>query len=218
MKLLLVEGETDVGFFGRLLRDIRVAADVQIRPPRQYGHANTVTVLPVLLPVLLKQLENGQLSHLGIIADADHTSGGGAAKRWTALTTPLRDAGYRVPLALPKTPALGSLFQHNDGLPPVGLWLMPDHQRDGMLEDLLLETISDAAPQPALLAHARQAVQGLPQTLFSPHQQTKALIYTWLAWQRRPGLGLSVAVDAQLLALQKQPIQGLRAWLERTFA
>jgi cytochrome c1 len=29
---------------------------------------------------------------------------------------------------------IASIFYHKDGLPPVGLWVMPDNQREGMME------------------------------------------------------------------------------------
>ncbi|MFT4979718.1 MAG: hypothetical protein ACI8S6_005630 [Myxococcota bacterium] len=216
-KLLIVEGATDVSFFHRLMRDIPDIGDVKISPPGDYKLQNTVTVMPVLLPRLLKQLETQQLTHLGVVVDADHTSGGGAPARWTTLTDVLRSHGYRASATLPALPNQGSMFQHSDGLPPVVLWLMPDHQGNGMLEDLMLHTARTEPPQDALMAHATQAIRTLPVSLFSAHQHSKGQLYTWLAWQRRPGLGLRMALDADLLDPTREPLQGLRRWLAQTF-
>ncbi|MEL6342198.1 MAG: DUF3226 domain-containing protein [Myxococcota bacterium] len=219
-KLLLVEGATDVGFFRRLVQDIPAIGDINIRPPRDFNYPNTVTVLPQLLPQLIAQLEAGQTTHFGVVADADHVSGGGIKARWNTLTHVLRGHGYRASQTPPSLPNQGSVFQHNDGLPPVGLWLMPNHHQNGMLEDLILSSVIQNPPQPALLSHAKRSIQAIPddQTLFSPHQHAKALVYTWLAWQQRPGLGLGVALGAGLLDPQQEPYRGLRSWFERTFS
>ena len=216
-RVLLVEGPSDVDFFARLVRQLEGKRPIEVRPPRDYDRKNTVTVIPGLLPDLVKQLGTGQIAQLGIVADADHHSGGGASARWDAIAEPLRAGGYHVPSKLPKRPNLGSMFKHPDGLPPVGVWLMPDHQSNGMLEDLILRAAADAVPQPDLLRHARGAINDLPSRLFGATHTSKALVYTWLAWQRRPGLGLSVALDADLLDRDREPLKGLVAWLGQVF-
>ncbi|WP_428266938.1 DUF3226 domain-containing protein [Haliangium sp.] len=75
--ILLVEGATDVDFFAALFRRLDMSRDIDILPPRAFGRTNTVTVIPGLLSELLSDFEDGQISGLGIVADADHTNGGG---------------------------------------------------------------------------------------------------------------------------------------------
>ncbi len=96
---------------------------------------------------------------------------------------------------------------------------MPDHQRNGMLEDFVQASVIDDATQKKLLQHAKQVVAELPAPpLFRPTQVIKAELYTWLAWQKRPGQGLDITLDAELLDLDAAPMQGLCDWLRRTFA
>ena len=60
----------------------------------------------------------------------------------------------------------------------------------------------------------------MPVTLFRESQQIKAEVYTWLAWQKRPGYTLDVAVrgeEGHLLDRTIQPFAGLIAWLRRLF-
>ncbi len=144
--ILLVEGQGDVDFFEALLRKLQLLDQVDIKPPKRYGlRTNTVSHFPKLIDLLIKQAiqEKGKIQHLGIVADADYVSGGGFQTRWETLTTKLAENQYRIPLNSPKLPYSGSIFSHPNGLPPIGLWLMPDHQGNGMLEDLIERTVCD---------------------------------------------------------------------------
>ena len=73
--------------------------------------------------------------------------------------------------------------------PYVGIWLMPDNQTSGMLEDFLLRLTGDGDP---LLSRAEQVVNSIPETekLFGNTKRSKAVIHTWLAWQSDPGTSL----------------------------
>lgn len=215
--VLLVEGPSDVDFFRALLPRLELGMNVEIRPPRDYGHGNTVTVVPTLIPELIRQLETNRIDRFAIVVDADHDSGGGFEPRWTQLTAVLRDHGYRCPQRSPADPNSGSIFQHDDGLPAVGLWLLPDHKSNGMLEDLVLSSAARSIEQSALLKHASSTIRGLPHTLFSSHQHSKAVTYSWLSYQARPAIGLSAPIRAELVDRAQQPLRGLCDWLVRVF-
>ena len=155
-RVLLVEGQTDVAFLAALLRKENMLDEVKIKPPRDYGFSkDTVTHFPKLINMIVsKQFRTGQVQNLGIIADADYVSGGGFYQRWKTLTQPLSDNGYRIPTP-PKRDYLGSIFCHPAGLPPVGLWIMPNHKDDGMLEDLVASVIIRTREQDLLMEYAR---------------------------------------------------------------
>jgi len=152
------------------------------------------SIIPNLLEALFDDLRDGVIEHLGIVADADYTTSkgiGGFNKRWQQF--------------------------HPDGLPPVGLWLMPDHKNDGMLEDLIKQTVCEGEQQ-SLLQTATVCLNRLPITLFKPHHHTKATLYTWLAWQKRPGQALVSTVNADLIDRQSQEIQSFLKWLRKVFS
>lgn len=197
---LIVEGEADTLFFEALIEKEQLSIDVE----PHYG----VTKIPILLSKLFKDLQDGTVEHLGIVADADYTvhkTEGGFNKRWQRLTQPLSEMGYEI-TASPSQNYVGSIFTHQDGLPPVGLWLMPDHKNDGMLEDLIKQIVYEGEQQ-SLLQTATCCINQLPVTLFKPHHHTKATIYTWLAWQKRPGQALVSTLNAKLINLQSPEIQ-----------
>jgi hypothetical protein len=114
--------------------------------------------------------------------------------------------GYEIS-APPSQRYAGSIFTHAEGLPLIGLWLMPDHQSDDMLtafrefatlipetgtfdtEDLIKQTVY-GDQQLTLLQTATTCLEQLPITFFQPHHHTKAAVYSWLAWQTGPGQAL----------------------------
>jgi hypothetical protein len=214
--ILLVEGETDRGFYNSVLR--RLGIDhVEIRAPRAFEQPNTVTVFPTLVKVLIQQMNSGDVARLGVIADADHTSGGGIKERWQKFREAFDDGGYNMAEAPPKLRYLGSHLSHRDGLPDIGLWLMPDHQTNGMLEDFIIASGTVSEVQQELRTRAEGAWQQLPTKLFSEYHESKATLYTWIAWQKRPGLGLGTIVGEPLLDTGSEAYDGLTRWLKKTF-
>ena len=215
--VLLVEGQADIDFFEALLRRSDMLDRIEIRPPRNFGfRTNTVSHFPKLIKLLLKMLKAGQVRHFGIVADADHVSGGGFEQRWKQMTQPLKDYGYRIPSNPPKLPCLGSIFRHSE-LPPVGLWLMPDRKHNGMLEDLIYKTVKREENQGELIKWAEKCVSKLPVRLFSSYHHTKAIVYSWLAWQKRPGQTLDVAINGELIDSESKEMQGFVKWLHSVF-
>jgi len=215
--ILLVEGQADVDFFEALLRKLKMLDKVKIRPPKNFGlKTNTVSHFPKLINLLMKRMNTNQIHHLGIVADADYVSGGGFEQRWQQLTASLATFGYRIPSNPPKLPYLGSIFHHSD-LSSVGLWLMPNHEKNGMLEDLIFKTIKKAEDQKKLLNTAISCVDNLPIQLFSTYHNTKAIIYSWLSWQKRPGQTLDVTVNGNLIDLESKEMQGFINWLYKVF-
>ncbi len=215
--VLLVEGQSDVDFFEALLRHLNMLDKVAISPPKNFGlKTNTVSHFPKLIDLLIKRMNSCQLHHLGIVADADYVSGGGFHQRWNQLTKCLSDHNYRIPENPPKLPFSGSIFHHND-LPSVGLWLMPDHENNGMLENLIFQTIIKDEVQEKLLGIAEQCVNKLPIKLFSSYHNIKAIIYSWLAWQKRPGQTLDVTINGNLIDLESMKIQRFIKWLYNVF-
>jgi len=207
---LVVEGQTDTLFFQALIQKENLNLDVEPR--------HSVSKIPNLLEALFDDLRDGVIEHLGIVADADYTTSkgiGGFKKRWQQLTQPLKNMGYNI-TAPPSQNYKGNIFTHQNGLPPVGLWLMPDHKNDGMLESLIKQTVCEGEQQ-SLLQTATVCLNQLPITLFKHHHHTKATLYTWLAWQKKPGQALVSTLNADLIDLQSLEIQAFIKWLRDVF-
>lgn len=213
--ILVVEGESDQRFFERLCETLGLTASVKVAPPRalQPGAYNTKQgVFNYLKKTLLPQLKDGQLIRLGVAVDADSPPNGGFPATQTLATRTLAPFGY----TLKTTQPAGLMYEHHDGLADIGVWVMPDNQRPGTLEDWAPQCLH---PQEhPLFAHARSAVQTLPEPpKFTPLQRSKAEVATWLAWQAHPGHGLDQAVRDGLFDTESQGYRQLTRWLNQTF-
>lgn len=213
---LLVEGNDDQTFFSSHLNLISIA-NVNIRAPKSLD-ATTGDGWPNLvknLPILLQQIIAGDVDKFGIVLDADYppANNGGFAKRFQLVSEELTKVGYMIP-SRPNY-NLGEIFLHPNGLPSVGLWIMPDHQNDGMLEGFIESMVSDAT-QINLLRHAEQSINTLPTTLFNKTLHlTKAKVSTWRAWQKRPGIPLNKALQDGILDRSKAV--NFENWLSQVF-
>ncbi|WP_210194809.1 DUF3226 domain-containing protein [Dickeya oryzae] len=127
---------------------------------------------------------------LGVVIDADNPDLKG---KWNKLKDILETHGYVVPEnPLPE----GTIITH-DTFPKIGIWLMPDNQVNGMLEDFCHQMASvdhiEYAKQCAL--NARQAGIGN----FIDNHLSKATMFTYLAWQDSPGRPIGQSISANVL-------------------
>ena len=97
---------------------------------------------------------------------------------------------------------------------------MPDGKSGGMLEDFAASLIrgNDALLRKArtVLDEVEQVVDAEPQRYAAVHRP-KALIHTWLAWQRNPGRPLGTAIKAGYLQYDSPAALAFVGWLRRLF-
>ncbi|CAD6874298.1 DUF3226 domain-containing protein [Methylomonas fluvii] len=214
---LLVEGKDDQDFFNAFCNLVIGENKIDIFPPKALnensgdGWSNLISNLPLLL----SQLKNGDTEKLGIILDADYPpeNSGGFHERYKKVTEKLAEVGYKIPTK-PKLQK-GDIFNHSDGLPNIGLWIMPDHKNNDMLESFVESLITDTT-QASLLQHADKSINKLPVKLFNTQLHTsKAKVFTWRAWQEKPGSSLAGALYKNILDRSKA--SDFEAWLTHTF-
>ncbi|MDD2609337.1 MAG: hypothetical protein PHX60_06520 [Giesbergeria sp.] len=214
--ILLVEGESDRGFFEALCKQWRLPVQVKVSTPRDAGHAKDTkqAVLSVLETTYLSQLADGQIERLAIAVDADRVSdGGGFERTLTQLSQRLHPAGYALDTS---TEPGGLLFTHNDGLHDIGVWIMPNNADEGALEHWIQINLHPA--EDALMQHARASIDQIPHgQKFKSSRRTKAEVSTWLAWQAEPDHGLWQAAKPGLLDETAPQFQAIKAWLEKVF-
>lgn len=215
--ILLVEGESDRGFFEVLCRSLGLDMQVEVAPPRKFGaRRDTKQAVLNVLPTLLENLVDREDGRLAVVVDADTDEhGGGFSRTVRQFKEKVADYGYLCP-AINNTSSGGLLFDHNDGLNDLGLWVMPNNRDEGMLEDWLAQCV--LAEERPLFDHASSVIDDLPFELkFKPLRRQKAHIATWLAWQERPGEGLYNALEAGLVDKESLLYITLVDWLERVF-
>lgn len=216
-KHLIVEGENDRLFFALCCERIAKLNNIQVGPPSSYGTKDGKNNAIGLLPSLLAQMNDGAVTHLALVLDADapKTDGLGFVKTWEFVTEILRNAGYTMQERPIKANA-GLIFVHDDGLPDVGLWIMPNNFDNGFLEDFIKKSLQGA--EKSLFDLAAKAVDKLPEPRkFKAHHLSKAQIATYMAWQEAPGQGMHGAIGANLLQFDKGVSKDFIVWLKQVF-
>lgn len=202
-KILLVEGIDDEHVIKHLCGKRGVGKLDEIKPQ------GDVTRLLENFPVRLKESD---VEALGVIIDADTN----LAARWQSLRDRLTKAGYQnVPdLPIPTGTILNA--PADSLLPRVGVWIMPDNQTRGILEDFLRFLVPAGSH---LFEHVESSVAGIPEgeRRFTQLAEPKAIIHTWLAWQKEPGKPLGTAITAEFLDPTVAQVDVLVGWLQRLF-
>jgi hypothetical protein len=219
-QVLLVEGPNDRSFFEALCRSLNISATVKVSIPQDIGGPkafNNKGGIYVTLPLLISQMGDGTLSKIGVIVDADTSAsnGMGFTKTLELFTEKVKALGYITRRRVGT--AGGYVFSNNDGLGDVGLWIMPDNQSEGMLEDWVY-TIALASEHTAI-AHAKQTIATVPgDQRYKEIHRIKAITSVWMSWQKVPGQGIKQAVSDDLLDKNHKLYKNFAAWLKDLFA
>src|SRR5437763_7253729 len=137
---------------------------------------------------LKTELKGSGLKRLGIVVDADTD----IASRWDSLRNRLIDSGYSE-INVPGDPDINGTVIRQEELPIVGIWLMPDNDSEGKVENFVRFLMP---PDDLLWPFAQSIVQKVIETQchFRPTYKIKAEVHTWLAWQEEPGRPMGLAV------------------------
>lgn len=201
--VLLVEGKDDEHVFYALLEHHQIPELFTIQ--NKEGIDNLLETLPL-------ELKRSDLDHLGIVIDANTDLSG----RWSSLRTILLKAGdVNVPES-PEPEGTILLLQRPDREVKVGIWLMPDNQLPGMLEDFIEFLVPEGD---GLWPRAVDCVDGIPteERRFRPRHRQKSNVHTWLAWQEDPGTPLGQAITKHYLDAESQRAHQLVDWIRRLF-
>ena len=207
-KKLLVEGDTDKRVIPYLMEANGVEWGPRNNPAvfiEPYGGMDEL----LKRNVIENELKVARLEALGVLFDAN----GDAQQRWNQIRIRYRDEFDNLPAEMP---AAGLNLGHALG-PRFGIWIMPDNQFFGMLEDFLAQLIPDdlrGLYEIAGTCVAEAKRNGAP---FKDVHRTKAEIHTWLAWQDEPGKQLHQAVHHRVLDPKKPESQAFVNWFRRLF-
>jgi len=205
-KILLVEGLDDVRVLSTICEAHRVPDEFKITG------CEDVERLLESLPSRLRAVEEGDI--LGILIDADTD----LSARWRSLRNRFIEVGYLSGNVPGEPESGGTIMEPPTGarLPRVGIWLMPNNETGGILEDFLAYLVPANSP---LFSHAKSSVSTIPEgeQRFKDAARSKALIHTWLAWQKEPGRPLGTAITAKFLDPSVPQVDALVSWLKRLF-
>ncbi len=163
------------------------------------------------LPVRLKA-SRGDDDIVGVVVDADTQLN----NRWHSIQQRIGNVGYRDIPCQPEPDGTILNPPEDTFLPKLGIWIMPNNQTSGILEDFLRFLV----PEPnRLFDHAMKSVVTIPakHQRFRDVDKPKALIHTWLAWQCDPGKPYGTAITARFLDPGVAEAQVLADWLRKLF-
>lgn len=128
---------------------------------------------------------------VGFVLDADDD----ISARWESVARRLQNVGVDIGAGLDPAGFLGESSEYGTR---VGVWLMPDNEQAGRLEDFLEGLVDRTNP---LLPHAQEATDGAKAlgAAFSDTKTSKAVLHAWLAWQQEPGRPYGIAIKSESL-------------------
>ncbi len=202
-KILLVEGVDDEHVLKNLCGARKVGKLDEFK--KFEGVDRLLRELPV-------EIKGSNMDAMGVVIDADVN----LADRWDSLRNRLMQAGYK---NIPEQPdPKGTIISAPPGslLPRFGVWIMPDNQSAGILEDFLRFLVPD---KNQLFEHVETSIASIPagEQRFSDAAKPKAVIHTWLAWQKEPGKPMGTAITARFLDPDAPQVDTLIQWLQRLY-
>jgi len=208
-KLLIVEGIDDKYVISRLLQRRKITyKDFEIRDAN--GIRQSLNAFSIAI-------KSGNYDIIGIVVDADTD----LLERWQDLKNRLTKEGYK---QIPQNPnPKGTIIvEPEEELPTIGIWLMPNNDKTGMLEDFIRFLVPE---DDELLPIAQNQVNNIIKTgqnRFTKAHKSKAIIHTWLAWQERPGTQLGKAITYRFIKSQQYILDDGKAsnfinWLQALF-
>lgn len=231
-KLLIVEGNSDKDFIENFLKLEQLDHDTQIlvATPSDVSHGEITytTVQGVIrsLEFVIKGLEQGLYTHIGIMIDTDYPQNQENIKqqRIEQIEKALaKESFFKI---TQPTDECGIFFQSNeyDNL-LIGLWLMPNNQDHGYLETWVKHNID--ANNHAHLTRVHEFIDSFETEHFKVTTLDKAKIYTWLATlgrsnqsanqKRTPKPTLNIADSLSYLDKDNPEYQNFRNWIIKTF-
>jgi len=201
-RILLVEGKDDEHVFKAIFGQHNLAQLDEIK--EHGGYTSLIEALP------LRLLES-DVHALGVVCDADTN----LLNRWDSIRNGLEKAGYNIP---PKPDANGLVVAppKDTLLPKFGIWIMPDNQIPGILEQFLELLVP---PGDKLFVYTEKCLVNLPKEirLFREVDIPKAKIHTWLAWQEEPGKPLGQSITRKVLRADSPSCQKVVDWIKRLY-
>ena len=130
-RLLLVEGNEDQEFFIQLGFHLEFTSETPLHIVQYEGKNN----LAKFLILVMNDPNFSQLTHVGIVRDADYNTNAFQSVV-TALVSANQNSSRQFPIP-------EKAVQPSDGIPKLSILILPSVERDGMLEDVVLDALDN---------------------------------------------------------------------------
>jgi len=213
-RIMLVEGKDDQHVMWNLFEARGVSETFRVECPQSEPDEDEGGGIQRLVASIPAWLDQSELERLAVTVDANDK---GPQARWSAIRdrlvssglqdvpTVLRESGIAELTLLPRTPR-SVLF---------ALWVMPDNQSPGMLEDFVAGMIHEDDEMLPRVDGFLDSIEP-DKRRFSPPHLPKARIHSWLAVSERPGrpMGQAIKADGHLDA-NSPSLEPFLDWVNR---
>ena len=198
--ILLVEGQDDEHVVLHLCRRHNMGPTFSIKDKEGF---------PNLRSSISSEIKASERRAVGILVDAN----GNVNDRWKAVTAQLQKANIKAPSSPDPT---GTIIAGQNGQPRVGIWLMPDNNASGELENFVTQMIPASDP---VWPRSQGYIDDIPEAerKFSQSKTPRAKLHAWLAAREDPRK-MGSAIRANDLDSNGPLCQNFLAWLMRLFA
>lgn len=202
---LLVEGPDDLFVIAHLRELNQLEDNIFIKPCGSVEKA--IELFRILID---KQTANNRI--LGLVIDADLNMAG----RWQRISQILVESGkYTLPDVLPNEGLI--LFPNDSDDVKIGVWVMPDNQLNGMLEDFLAKLAVNDKDLLDEVDAALEVIEDKKVNKYKAIHKSKARIHTFLAWQEEPGVSMGSAIAKSYLRADSEQAILFVNWLKNLF-
>ena len=204
-RILLVEGESD----------LHVVLHLRDRIEREEGAGSMPEFciddkggVDQLLDSIVNEVRVADRRAVGIVVDADRNP----LDRWEALAEELQRLG----VAVPEDPVPGGIcIPESTRLPRIGIWLMPDNESLGELEDFIKTMLPNGDP---VWPSSEAYIDGIPgRHRKFRNKVLRAKVHAWLATRKQPGR-MGAAIREGDLEVDGVLATSFGDWLRRVFA
>jgi hypothetical protein len=158
------------------------------------------------IPVRFKQ---AKIDTIGIIVDADADLN----TRWNYLKNLLSQQGFNLPDDIP---AAGLIITNKSAI-KAGVWIMPNNNINGMLEDFISFLVPEEDNLWPVAVATLENIENQHLNRYMAGHKPKAKIHTWLSWQEDPGTPLGLSITKKYLTTDREISLQFVNWLKVLF-
>lgn len=199
-KILLVEGSNDKHVVRHIRQRSQSISDLHFDIEDKGG-------LDALNQSIGAEIDVPGRQVVGILIDANNN----VQARWASITRRLSDEAINAPVK----PSPDGTVIDTKGKPRVGIWLMPDNESPGELEDFVAQMLPD---DDSVWPLSQRYINDIPeaQRKFPEGKTLRAQLHAWLAAREDPRQ-MGLAIKARDLEIDGALCQKFIAWLEELF-
>lgn len=208
--VLLVEGQDDRHVVCQLLDRCTRRAEMP-----HFGVIDKNSLLELLESISVEINAPGR-EVVGVMVDANSDP----QKRWNEVQSKLETVLRKPPFEMREKDIASQYLREPGGLilqsnPRIGVWMMPDNDTSGELEDFVMQMIPGHDPVWPL---SRNYISGIPDEhrKFHAGKVQKAELFAWLAARKEPGR-MGAAIGAGDLSVDGPLAKKFLKWLSDLF-